>query len=98
MTGDPAELRALALAVPRTQQRETWLPVSGCCAFMSGNAFVLAASLSPSSLPSSPPSYSAAPRTRVEDKSAFCRRLGLRGADDSAVKESVQVLLLPAVG
>lgn len=96
MTGDPAELRALALAVPRTQQRETWLPVSGCCAFMSGNAFVLAAS--PSCLPSSPRSYSAAPRTRVEDKSAFCRRLGLRGADDSAVKESAQVLLLPAVG
>lgn len=96
MTGDPVELRALALAVPRTQQRETWLPVSGCCAFMSGNAFVLAAS--PSSLPSSPRSYSAAPRTRVEDKSAFCRRLGLRGADDSAVKESAQVLLLPAVG
>lgn len=61
MTGNPVKLRALALAFPRTQRLETWLPVSGCYAFMSGNAFVLAGS------PRSPP---------VASASALLRRAG----------------------
>lgn len=98
MTGNPAKLRALALAFPRTHPHETWLPVSGCCAFMSGNAFVLAGSLSAPSPPLPLLRVSVSPPSQAENNPGVCVRDTVTVRRVTAwLSVSVGVLLLAAV-